>query len=165
MVVNVDPTRALGGRNHLIVVLVTFVALLTAAGVRAAPGVMMLPLSVHFGWDRATVSMTGATGILLFGLTGPFVAALMQSFGIRRTMLCGLSLMGAATLASLWMRESWHYLLIWGVLSGLGSGAIAPVLAAAVVNRWFAERRGLVMGLFSASTATGALVFYPSWRG
>jgi MFS family permease len=145
----------------VIVVVVTFVALLAAAGVRAAPGVLMLPLSVHFGWDRATVSLTGAVGILLFGLTGPFAAALMQSIGIRRTMLGGLALMGAATLASLWMRDSWHYLLTWGVLSGIGSGAVAPVLAAAVVNRWFAVRRGLVMGLFSASTATGALVFLP----
>lgn len=154
------PTRE--GRHHAVVVAVTFVALLAAAGVRAAPGILMLPLSVHFGWDRATVSLTGAVGILLFGLTGPFAAALMQSFGIRQTMLGGLALMGAATLASLWMRESWHYLLTWGVLSGIGSGAVAPVLAAAVVNRWFAARRGLVMGLFSASTATGALVFLPA---
>jgi len=30
-----------------------------------------------------------------------------------------------------------------------------------VVNRWFATRQGLVMGMLSASTATGALVFLP----
>lgn len=144
-----------------IVAAVTFVALLAAAGLRSAPSVLMVPLEVHFGWDRATISATAALGIFLYGLVGPFAAALMQSFGIKRTMIAGLSLMAASTFASQWMTQSWHYLLLWGVFSGVGTGAITMVLGAAVVNRWFAARQGLVMGLFSASAATGALVFLP----
>ncbi|PZQ56651.1 MAG: MFS transporter [Novosphingobium pentaromativorans] len=144
-----------------IVVAVTFFALLFSAGLRSAPGVMMLPLELHFGWDRATISFSAALGILLYGLVGPFAAALMMSFGIKRTMLAGLALMAASTFASRWMTAPWHFMLSWGVLSGIGSGAVASVLGAAVVNRWFATRQGLVMGLLSASTATGALVFLP----
>lgn len=140
---------------------VTFVALLVSAGLRSAPGVMMLPLEQHFGWDRATISAAAAIGILLYGLVGPFAAALMLSIGIRRTMLGGLTLMSVATFASLWMTQPWHYVLSWGVVSGLGSGAVASVLGAAIVNRWFATRQGLVMGMLTASTATGALVFLP----
>ncbi|MBU3079489.1 MFS transporter [Sphingomonas quercus] len=143
------------------VVAVTFVALLVAAGLRATPGVLMLPLEMHFGWDRATISFAAAVGIFLYGLVGPFAAALMQTIGIRRTMIGGLALMSAATFASLWMSEPWHYVLSWGVMSGIGSGAVASVLGAAVVNRWFATRQGLVMGMLSASTATGALIFLP----
>ena len=150
------------GRHPAIgVAAVTFLALLVAAGVRSAPSVMMVPLQLHFGWSRAEVSLTSAIGIFLYGLVGPFAAALMLSFGIRRTMLLGLMLMALATLASLGMTRSWHYLLSWGVISGLGSGAVASVLAAAVVGRWFAQRQGLMMGLLSASTATGSLVFLP----
>jgi predicted MFS family arabinose efflux permease len=144
-----------------LVVGVTFIALLVSAGLRSAPGVMMIPLELHFGWDRATISLTAAIGILLYGLVGPFAAALMLAIGIRRTMLGGLALMALSTFASLWMTQSWQYLLTWGVFSGIGSGAVASVLGAAVVNRWFATRQGLVMGLLSASTATGALVFLP----
>ena len=140
---------------------VTFVCLLVAAGLRSAPSVMMMPLQLHFGWDRATVSLTSAVGIFLYGLVGPFAAALMLSLGIRRTMLGGLALMALGTLLSRFMSESWHYLLTWGVISGLGSGAIANVLGATITNRWFARRQGLVMGLLSASTATGALIFLP----
>ncbi|WP_343612980.1 MFS transporter [Novosphingobium sp.] len=140
---------------------ITFLALLVSAGLRSAPGVMMVPLGLHFGWDRATVSLTSAIGIFLYGLVGPFAAALMLSIGIRRTMMGGLALMAAGTLASHWMSQSWHYLLTWGVISGFGSGAVANVLGATVTNRWFAKRQGLVMGLFSASTATGSLVFLP----
>ena len=149
-------------RVHIfLVVAATFVALLVSAGLRATPGVLMQPLELHFGWDRATISFAAAVGIFLYGLVGPFAAALMMTFGIRRTMLGGLMLMAGATFASLWMREPWHYVLSWGVISGIGSGAVASVLGAAIVNRWFATRQGLVMGLLSASTATGALVFLP----
>jgi len=149
-------------RNYAaIVVGVTFLALLVAAGLRSAPGVMMVPLEAHFGWDRATISASAAIGIFLYGLVGPFAAALMLSFGIKRTMLAGLALMTFSTFASLWMTEPWHYVLTWGVLSGVGSGAVASVLGAAVVNRWFATRQGLVMGMLTASAATGALVFLP----
>ncbi len=144
-----------------LIVAVTFLALLVSAGLRATPGVLMVPLQWHFGWDRTTISFAAAVGIFLYGLVGPFAAALMMSIGIRRTMLGGLTLMAVATFASLWMRTPWQYVLSWGVLSGIGSGAVASVLGAAVVNRWFATRQGLVMGLLSASTATGSLIFLP----
>ena len=155
-------TGLVPARLHILLVVgVTFMALLVSAGLRAAPGVLMLPLSVHFGWSRATISLAAAVGIFLYGLVGPFAAALMVTFGIRRTMLAGLMLMALSTFASMWMSQPWQYVLSWGVFSGIGSGAVASVLGAAVVNRWFATRQGLVMGLLSASTATGALIFLP----
>lgn len=151
----------LGPSYAYVVIGVTFVALLVSAGLRAAPSVLILPLEANFGWERAMVSGTAAIGILLYGLIGPFAAALMQSFGLKRTMLGGLILMAAATLGSLGMTEPWHYLLSWGVISGVGCGAVAPVLGATVVNRWFASRQGLMMGILTGSTATGALIFLP----
>lgn len=153
--------RSLGPNYAYIVIGVTFVALLVSAGLRSAPSVLIVPLEAYFGWDRALVSGTAAIGIVLYGLVGPFAAALMQSVGIKRTLISGLVLMSAATLGSLWMTAPWQYLLSWGVISGLGTGAVAPVLGATVVNRWFATRQGLMMGILTASTATGALVFLP----
>jgi len=145
----------------LVVAGVIFLALLVAAGVRSAPSVMIVPLQLHFGWDRASVSATAAVGIFLYGLVGPFAAALMMTVGVRRMVMGGLGLMGLATLSSLWMTQSWQFMLSWGVFSGLGSGVITSVLGATIVNRWFATRQGLVMGLFAASTATGSLIFLP----
>src|SRR6187402_1894078 len=156
------PMRRPFGTNYAFVVAgVTFAALLVAAGLRAAPSVLMLPLGANFGWSRATVSTAAAVGICLYGLVGPFAAALMQTVGIRRTMMGGLALMAGATFASLWMSAPWQYILTWGVISGIGSGAVASVMGAAVVNRWFATRQGLIMGILTASTATGALIFLP----
>lgn len=115
-----------------------------------------------FGWSRQTISLAAAIGIFLFGLTGPFAAAAMQRFGIRATIMVALALMAVSSAASLFMREAWQLVLTWGVVSGIGSGCIANVLSATIVNRWFVTNRGLVMGLFAASTSTGTLVFIPA---
>jgi MFS family permease len=107
------------------------------------------------------VSLAAAVGIFLFGMTGPFAAAAMQRFGVRVTVLSALALMSASTAASLLMTAPWQLILLWGVLSGLGSGCVANVLSATIVNRWFVTNRGLVMGILAASTSTGTLVFFP----
>jgi sugar phosphate permease len=155
-------SRPLGQNYAWVVAAVTFLALLAAAGLRSAPGVLLTPLHDAFGWERGRLSAAAALGIFLYGLVGPFAAALMQTLGLRRTLLAGLVLMSGSTALSLFMSQPWHYVLTWGVLSGLGSGAVALSMGATVVNRWFHARRGLVMGLLSASTATGSLIFLPA---
>jgi MFS family permease len=154
-------SRRLGQRYAFLVAAVTFFALLTSAGMRSVPGVLMLPLEAHFGWGRPLTSLSAALGIFLYGMVGPFAAALMQSAGIRRTLMGALALMACAAFASSFMTQAWQYVASWGVLSGLGSGCVALVLGATVVNRWFVRSRGLVMGMLTASTATGTLIFLP----
>ncbi|MGH6969788.1 MAG: MFS transporter, partial [Stellaceae bacterium] len=85
----------------------------------------------------------------------------MQSIGVRRTAMTGLGLLAVSVAASTAMTASWQLILTWGVLVGLGSGMIALVMGATVANRWFTTHRGLVVGIFSASSATGQLVFLP----
>jgi predicted MFS family arabinose efflux permease len=154
--------RSFFGRHYaLAVVAIIFVALLAAAGLRSTPGVLMVPWGQAFGWSRQTISFAAAVGIFLFGLTGPFAAAAMQRFGIRATVIVALTMMSLSTAASLFMKEPWQLVLTWGVVSGIGSGCITNVLSATIVNRWFVTNRGLVMGLFAASTSTGTLIFIP----
>jgi MFS family permease len=154
--------RALFGRHYaLAVVAVIFTALLAAAGLRSTPGVLMVPWGTAFGWSRGTISFAAATGLFLFGLTGPFAAAAMQRFGIRATVMVALALMGLSSALSLFMTQPWQLIATWGVVSGIGSGCVTNVLSATIVNRWFVTNRGLVMGLFAASTSTGTLVFIP----
>lgn len=152
----------LGQRYAFIVVGVIFVALLVSAGLRSAPGVMMLPLESELGWGRDSISLAAAVGIFLYGLTGPFAAAMMERFGLRRILLGALVLMAGSTALSLMMTEPWQMVATWGVFTGVGSGAVATVLGATVVNRWFKTNRGLMMGLMSASSATGMLIFLPA---
>jgi sugar phosphate permease len=152
-----------GRRVHYawVVAGVTFLALLASAGIGATRAVLVLPLEREFGWDRATISLALSVNLLLFGLCGPFAGALMLRFGVRRVMLVALTTLAAGVTLSIAMRTAWQLVALWGVLIGLGSGSMALVLGATVATRWFVQRRGLVTGLFAASTATGQLVFLP----
>ncbi|HEU0078515.1 MAG TPA: MFS transporter [Longimicrobiaceae bacterium] len=156
-------TAPVRGRPHYawIVAGVTFVTLLAAAGVRATPGVLMVPLEEEFGWTRATLSLAVSVNLVLYGLMGPFAAAIMDRLGVRRTMLLSLGTIAAGVAATAWMTAPWQLVLLWGVVVGGGTGMTALVLGATVVSRWFTARRGLVMGILTASTATGQLVFLP----
>ena len=140
---------------------VTFVTLLVAAGARATPGVMLLPFGNEFQWSRATVSSIVSINIFLYGLIGPFAAALYQRFGLRRTMAVAMLLLAAGYGLSTVATQYWQFVVLWGFVVGTGSGLAATVLGAAVANKWFTARRGLVMGVLTASTATGQLVFLP----
>jgi MFS family permease len=155
--------RSLAGRVHYawIVAALVFVLLLCSAGMRSTPGVLIIPLEKAMGWDRTTISSAVALNLVLFGLMGPLAGGAMLRFGIRRTVLAALVLLASGIALSTQMTRPWHMMLTWGLMVGIGSGVVATVLAATVVNRWFSDRRGMVMGLLTASTATGQLVFLP----
>ena len=140
---------------------VTFVVLMASAGIRATPGVLIVPLEHEFGWSRATTSSAVSLGLLLYGLIGPFCAAIAQRFGIRRTMAGAMTLLGLAVLLATRITAPWQLILLWGIFVGTGTGMVAIVMGAVVVNRWFSARRGMVLGALTASTATGQLLFLP----
>src|SRR3954454_257266 len=126
-----------------LVAAVAFVALLGAAGFRAAPGVLMVPLQDTFGWSRATLSLAVGVNLILFGLTAPFAPALMDRFGIRRVTACALLLIAAGSGLTVFVTASWQLVLLWGVMVGLGTGSMELVFAATVGRRWVVGGRGV----------------------
>lgn len=144
-----------------VVAATTFLTMLATAGAMGSAGVMIQPLHQEFGWDIADISSAMAVRLVLFGLLGPFAAAFMNHFGIRQVVTAALGLILFGVITSLFMVEVWQLLLLWGVVIGIGTGLTALVLGATVASRWFSKRRGLVVGLMTASNATGQLVFLP----
>ncbi|MGN9785554.1 MFS transporter [Nonomuraea sp. ZG12] len=140
---------------------VAFVAILGAAGFRATPGVLITPLQDEFGWSKGTISLAVSINLVLYGLTAPFAAALMDRFGMRRVVAFALLLVAAGSGLTTLMTASWQLQLLWGVLVGLGTGSMALVFAATVTDRWFVRHRGVVMGVLTAAGATGQLIFLP----
>ncbi|MEN0075289.1 MAG: MFS transporter [Paracraurococcus sp.] len=144
-----------------VMVALTFLVSLASAGALGVLGALLLPVQREFGWETATISGALALRLLLFGLTAPFAAAILQRYGLRRTVALALSLVILGCGLSIGMRAPWQLWLSWGLLTGLGTGMTALVLGATVANRWFTARRGLVMGILTATNATGQLVFLP----
>jgi sugar phosphate permease len=157
-------TAALARRNiHYgwVVVGVTLLTTVVTAAAMSTPGVLIVPLQDEFGWNTEQISSALALRLMLFGLFGPFAAAFMNRYGVRAVMVSAVILISAGFLASMAMTQVWQLVLLWGIVVGVGTGLTAMVLAVTVATRWFNARRGLVMGVFAASNATGQLVFLP----
>jgi MFS family permease len=144
-----------------VVAVVSFIAILGAAGFRSVPGVMMTPLHHEFGWSHGVVGLAMSVNMTLFGLTAPFAAALMDRFGVRPVLSAALILIATGSALSVTMTASWQLVLLWGVLVGVGTGSISMGFVATVATRWFEARRGLVTGVLTAASATGQLIFLP----
>jgi MFS family permease len=145
-----------------IVAAVGFVTLITAAGFRSTSSVLIVPLQDEFGWSRATIGFSISINLILYGLGGPFAAALVERFGVRRVVIGALVGVSAGSSLTVFMDAPWQLDLLWGVVNGLATGAVSVPLAAIIANRWFVARRGLVTGVFAAANATGNLVFLPA---
>ncbi|MGY4225030.1 putative MFS family arabinose efflux permease [Bradyrhizobium sp. USDA 4503] len=144
-----------------VVVGVTFLTLLVTAGAMSTPGLLLVAFQKDFNWSTATISTALSLRLAVFGLMAPFAAALMLRFGLRTIMLVAVAITAAGVSLTALVSQSWQLTLLWGVVVGGGTGMTALVLGATVANSWFVQRRGLVLGLMTASSASGQLLFLP----
>lgn len=156
-----------------VVIAVTFIAVLMAAGIRAAPQTFIKPLEADFGWGRGAIASAVAINLVLYGAIGPIGGWLQDRRGPRVVMLVSLTLLGVGVAATSVMTQLWHFILIWGFIVGIGAGGMSSVLSATVANRWFVKHRGVVVGILNSAGSTGQLIFIPvimaiivawSWR-
>lgn len=144
-----------------IVVIIAFFSMLIAAAIRSTSGVILVPLEEEFGWSRSAISLAFAINLVLYGFSGPFFAAYLERFGVRKVMVYAMTLLVVGTAFSTQITSVLMLQFLWGIVIGLGSGVFLTVLSPTIANRWFVKNRGLVVGLLMASTATGQLAFLP----
>jgi predicted MFS family arabinose efflux permease len=156
-----------------IILCITFFSIIAAGIVRSSSGVFIVPFETEFGWNRSTISLAFAISLFLYGLSGPFLAALIEVLGLKKMMLAAMATLLLGLISTYFMSQAWQLILIWGFIIGLGSGLFLTVLSTYIANRWFEKRRGLAVGILTASTATGQLLLLPllayiidqfSWR-
>ena len=148
-----------------IIVAVTAVIVLVTAGVRSAPGAFLLSMTDEPGWSTASVSFAAAAGLIVYGFAGPISGSLMGRIGVKNVALLSLLVTGISLIAASLSREIWQLTLLFGLLAGLGTGLVASVLGPTVATRWFVRDRGLVVGIFGASSSAGQLIFFPVLTG
>ncbi|MGE7919752.1 MFS transporter [Viridibacillus sp. NPDC093762] len=156
-----------------IILAVTFFSIIVAGIIRSSSGVFIDPFELEFGWSRPAISFAFAVSLFLYGFSGPFMAAFVEVFGLKRMMLYSMLTLSTGLALTFVMQTQWQLILIWGVMIGVGSGLFLTVLSTQIANRWFVKQRGLAVGILTASTATGQLILLPvlatiidqySWR-
>lgn len=136
-------------------------AIVTAGAFTTVPGLLVTPLHEEYAWERGQIALATSVNMVLFGLTAPFAAALMDRIGARRVVMGALLLVAAGALLTGVMTRPWQLVAYWGVLIGLGCGCLTMTFAAGITARWFDRRRGLVTGALSSSSHLGQLLFLP----
>lgn len=156
-----------------IILVITFFSISVAGILLSSSGVFIDAFEQDFGWNRPSIALAFAISLFLYGIAGPFMAALLEVMGIKKMMLISMSTLLVGSLLTLVMNQSWQLIIIWGILIGLGASLFLTVVSPYISNHWFVEKRGLALGILTASTATGQLVLLPflaiiierqSWR-
>ena len=143
-----------------VVVALSFLAVLTAAGIRSAPSVLIHPLEAEFGWSRTAIASAASLNLLLYGLMAPAGGWLIDRIGPRRVVLASLAAIAAGLTGTVFIRELWQLVMLWGVVLGVATG-VTPSLGPSVATRWFVGRRGLAIGILTNANATGQVIFVP----
>lgn len=144
-----------------VILSIVFISIIVAGITRSSSGVFIIPFENEFGWERTDISIAIGLNLLMYGLSGPFMGAFVQIIGVKKMMIISMITMAIGLALSLVMSEAWHLLILWGILIGLGASLFLTVLSPIIANRWFHQRRGLAIGILTASTATGQLVLLP----
>lgn len=156
-----------------IILIISFFSIIVAGIIRSSSGVFIAPFENEFGWDRSVISLAFAIGLFLYGISGPFMAALIEVSGLKKMMVGSMITLLIGLVLTFFMQQSWQLIIIWGIIIGLGSGLFLTVLSPYIANRWFEEKRRLAVGILTAATATGQLILLPvlaiiidhsSWR-
>ncbi|MEG0072095.1 MAG: MFS transporter [Raoultibacter sp.] len=97
--------------------------------------------------------------ILMQGLPGPFIGALIARKGARFTMAAGSIIMIIGAIAMiLFVRTPLMYLLFFGILLSVGSIMAGLLSVQSTVGNWFVAKRGMAMTLTMGIAGIGAII-------
>ncbi len=132
-----------------------------AIGARNSFGVFVVPMSDEFGWNRFTISVAAALGVLVSGLVQPFMGQVFDRTGGRKLILISLVILGGSTIM---LSLTFHVLFLvfmFGIVASIAQGGPALSNTAALMSRWFRRKRATAISINSAALSLGGLVMVP----
>ncbi|MDF2038221.1 MFS transporter [Cytobacillus oceanisediminis] len=144
-----------------IILILTFLALLAAQGVRLSFGAFMAPWEHEFSANRSVISFIAFVSYIVFAISQPYVGRLIDKYGIRYILSCSILVIGFSTLLTFFTTNAVQLMIIYGVIASVGFGGASNVAGTMAVATWFADKKGMAMGLMSAGTAAGQLILVP----
>ena len=149
-------------RSYLAVALAAGAVFALGLGVRQAQPLFIGPINSATGIGYAAISLAFAVGQLMWGIAQPVAGAAADRWGPRPVMLAGALLVAAATAATPLAQSTAMLILLIGVLSAVGAGAIGPALLISASSRWIPEvKRNFVNGIVNAGGSFGQFTVIP----
>ena len=138
-----------------------FFALFVSMGARSGFGVFIIPMTEDLGWSRSSISAAIAIGLLVNGISQPFIGRLYDRLGGRAVISISLLILGAFTMLMSQVQSLWQLVVIYGFVSSIASSGVSLVTVHAVLAKWFYRRRGMVLSLSTAGASAGSLFLVP----
>jgi MFS family permease len=144
-----------------VVVGAVWVTLAIASGLYFSFPVFFVALLDEFGWSRGATAAAFSISSVIQGVLSPVIGMLVDRLGPRRVMLGGAAVLGVACVLASRIGSLWSLYAVVGVLAAIGLCAVSWVPSGTLIARWFAERRGSVLGLAFSGMGAGVLVMGP----
>ena len=132
-----------------------------AVGARNSFGVFVVPMSDEFGWNRFTISVAAALGVMVNGVSQPFMGRIFDRTGGRKLMLFSLVVIGGATAMLALTFHILYLAFMFGVVVSMAQSGPASTNTAALMSRWFKRRRATAISINSAAVSMGGLIMVP----
>ena len=132
-----------------------------ASGLYFSFPVFFVALLEEFGWSRGATAAAFSISSIVQGVLSPVVGTLVDRLGPRRVMLFGAGLLGCACVLASRIDSLWALYAVMGVLVAAGVCAVSWIPSGVLITRWFAERRGSMMGLAFSGMGAGVLAIGP----
>ena len=140
---------------------ISFFLLIFSSSAASTPAVLMLPIIKAFGWSITDISAIIGALFIIVAVAAPFGTAFMLRLGLTKIVVTSCASLIAGLGLTAFAFKKWHLFFSMGTLLGLASGILGLGFAATVATRWFAEKRGLVIGILAASWAAGQIMLVP----
>ena len=148
-------------RRAWIVVGAVWLTLAIASGLYFSFPVFFVALLDEFGWSRGATAAAFSISSVIQGVLSPLIGMLVDRVGPRRVMLGGAAVLGVACMLASRIGSLWSLYAVIGVFAATGLCAVSWVPSGTLIARWFAERRGSILGLAFSGMGAGVLVMGP----
>lgn len=145
-----------------VVVGISFINIAIAYGLNFSFSIFFVAILEEFKWNRATTAGVFSLSALLLGISSWFIGGLVDRFGSRKILVWGAVLLSFSTIASGWIQNIWHFYILFGVLSAIGTCSLGWVPNSVLISNWFVKNRGTMVGIAFSGMGIGILIIGPT---